>query len=603
MFSNRGSRAVSKSLHHYLILSTLCASLALFAAAPAHSQSAYQDPAGRYALSVPKGWKIANASAQALVLTAREASVTVTFSEQGDPESVIDAIIDQVASQWHDFEELKDGPATLGAQRGVFTLCSGKNPKGVASYFRAAAAPMAGGVLVMMASVPQARFAELKSSLEALERGVAQAGAKGVSGSVGGSGADQADARLAALEKAYADGVLTQEEFEAKKRALGAGKQAAATNGKDTKPVKAAADKNAKYYRMRYVKVMDSQGWGQPVEAFRMLIPSDWKSEGGVNWVPNVACPGNIVQLNFRANAPDGVTGVEFWPLYNWVSADEPMTQQILQQQAQNGQGCQPGPAVGAADFLRNMVVPQLRRGARIISAERMEGATRALQKSLEPLNQQFAAGNLPVQRVGDAGRVRIAYRAGARDVEESISANVYATISMMMSTAGAMQGDLNAKTRSYQLIGQDIVVTRAPRGQLDANGELFALMLGSVQVNPQYLAAVSQFFANIARINQQAVADRQRIWRDAQNHIEKTRAETRAYQQQSQDRINEQFGQMIRGVETFVDAKSNERLELSAGFNQAWRHPNGDVLLSNSPNFDPRVVLQEDWRELKKGQ
>jgi hypothetical protein len=354
---------------------------------------------------------------------------------------------------------------------------------------------------------------------------------------------------------------------------------------------------------MRYVKVMDSQGWGEPVEAFRMLIPSDWKSEGGVRWVPNVGCPSNILQLQFRATAPDGVTGIEFLPAYNWVAADEPMTQQILQQQAQNGQGCQPGPAVGAADFLRGMVVPQIRRGAQILSAERLEGATRTLQQSFQAMNQQFAANNLPVSRTGDAGRVRIAYNAGQREVEEWISANVVATISMMMSTAGAMQGDLNAKTRTYQFTGQDVLVSRAPRGQLEANGELFALMFGSVQVNPQYLAAVTQFFANIARINQQAVADRQRIWRDAQTHIEKSRAETYAYQQQVQDRTNEQFGQTIRGVESYVDPRSNERLELSANFNQAWRHPNGDVLLSNSPNFDPRVVLQDDWRELKKEQ
>ena len=39
--------------------------------------------------------------------------------------------------------------------------------------------------------------------------------------------------------------------------------------------------------RMRMVKIMDSQGWGQPVEVARLLVPSDWKVEGGVNWVSN----------------------------------------------------------------------------------------------------------------------------------------------------------------------------------------------------------------------------------------------------------------------------------------------------------------------------
>ena len=37
--------------------------------------------------------------------------------------------------------------------------------------------------------------------------------------------------------------------------------------------------------RMRLVKSMDAQGWGQPVEAARLLVPTDWEVEGGVNWV------------------------------------------------------------------------------------------------------------------------------------------------------------------------------------------------------------------------------------------------------------------------------------------------------------------------------
>ncbi|MFO0773355.1 MAG: hypothetical protein U0172_01650 [Nitrospiraceae bacterium] len=204
-------------------------------------------------------------------------------------------------------------------------------------------------------------------------------------------------------------------------------------------------------------------------------------------------------------------------------------------------------------------------------------------------------------QFTGDSGRVRIAYEAGGRAVEEWIGATVRATVQSTLSSAGAMQGNMNARTRIFQLGAQDVTVSRAPRGQLDADGELFALIFSSIQVNPQYVAAHQSFFASMARINAQGAADRHKIWQEAQGAIEKTRAEIYQSQQQSQARISEQFGQTIRGVETYVDAHSNERLELSSSFNQAWRHPNGEVLLSNDPNFDPRIVSLEKWRELKK--
>jgi hypothetical protein len=364
---------------------------------------------------------------------------------------------------------------------------------------------------------------------------------------------------------------------------------------------KKADGSNTSYHRMKMVRVMDPEGWGQPVEAFRLLIPSDWKTDGGVRWVSDLGCPPNIIQLQFRATAPDGVTGIEFLPNYTWTSSDDPMMQQILQQQAQSKAGCMVGPVVGAADFLRQKLVPQYRPNARLLSSEAMPAATKDLQQSFAAVNQQFAANGLQTLRMGDVGRVRLAYKIGQREVEEWISASVVANVSAGMNSAAMMQGNYNATSRNYQLTGQDILATRAPKGQLDANGALFSLIFKSVQLNPQYIAAVTQFYTNIGRINAQANAERSRIWREAQAHIDKTRRETYEYQQRSQDRINEQFGQTIRGVETYVDPRSNERVELSAGYQNAWSNGKGEYIFSETGNFDQQVLLQEGWTLMKK--
>jgi hypothetical protein len=208
-------------------------------------------------------------------------------------------------------------------------------------------------------------------------------------------------------------------------------------------PAKKVESQNATYQRMRMVRVMDREGWGEPVEAFRLLIPSDWKTDGGVRWVSDLGCPANIIQLQFKATAPDGVTGIEFLPSYTWASSDDPMMQTIIQQQAQSRMGCSFGPVVGAVDFLRQQLVPQLRPNARILSGEILQSATKTLQGSFAAMNQQYAANGLQAMRTGDVGRVRLAYTIGSREVEEWISAGVVANISVGLSTTGAMQGNL----------------------------------------------------------------------------------------------------------------------------------------------------------------
>ena len=53
---------------------------------------------------------------------------------------------------------------------------------------------------------------------------------------------------------------------------------ASGLSAQQTRPAPAAA--RSSFMRMRLVKVMDTQGWGAPVEVLRLLVPSDWKVEG-----------------------------------------------------------------------------------------------------------------------------------------------------------------------------------------------------------------------------------------------------------------------------------------------------------------------------------
>jgi hypothetical protein len=70
-----------------------------------------------------------------------------------------------------------------------------------------------------------------------------------------------------------------------------------------------AADAPADQLRLRLVEIVDATGFGQPMVAATVLLPSDWQVESGVRWTPYPGCVQNVVQLSLVASSPDGRLG------------------------------------------------------------------------------------------------------------------------------------------------------------------------------------------------------------------------------------------------------------------------------------------------------
>jgi hypothetical protein len=354
--------------------------------------------------------------------------------------------------------------------------------------------------------------------------------------------------------------------------------------------------------RMRLVRIMDTQGWGQPVEVARLLVPSDWKTEGGVQWVQGMTrCPQNIVQARWRAVAPDGLTGMEILPQYSWVWSDDQMQQQTMHNSAASGLACDANPVMNPPEFLTRMVLPRTRQGARVLGAEPLRGVAQAQQAKLNATYEPMVRQGLIRGARAEAGRVRLQHSLAGRPVEEWMSATIMTIAAPAPNSAAMMNGNMAMTASNFSLMAYDITGTWAPMGQLDRNAKLFATMLASLRLNPGYQAAVAQWLSSMGRIQQQGAMDRQRIWHDAQQYISNSINQTYRENQAVQDRMAEQFGQTIRGVETYVDPRSNERVELVGGYTTAWSNGKGEYILSDSPNFNPAVEFKEDWREMKR--
>jgi len=94
------------------------------------------------------------------------------------------------------------------------------------------------------------------------------------------------------------------------------------TSGNHASSNETTSNPPLKFKTVRYV---DEQGIG--IEAFTMLIPSDWSFEGGIRWV--LDNPGMPAVASFRITSPDGRDEVETFPNQSFFWTTNQMTLQL----------------------------------------------------------------------------------------------------------------------------------------------------------------------------------------------------------------------------------------------------------------------------------
>ncbi len=354
------------------------------------------------------------------------------------------------------------------------------------------------------------------------------------------------------------------------------------------------------YYKMKVAKIFDNQGWGPGIEAARMLLPTDWRTEGEVRWVGgNLGCPANMIQAQFKATAPDGITGIEIMPGYVWQWSSDPSNQKIIQQQAAQKMGCEAGPVIGAADYLRTRIIPKMRPGARIVGSEPLPALTQSKQAEMETNNSMLLKAGYIRFLKADSASVRIAYTQNGQQVEEVLSTTVEVTAKPTPNSAALMRGQMVQSENYYSMYAENVFAARAPAGKLDK--KLIATIVASTRVDARWANAVGQVLVNMGNAQLKGAMDRQKIWHDAQQQISATITATYQHQQAVQDRAAAQFDQVIRGVETYVNPSTGQPVELTGGYNRAFTNGLGEYILADSPSFNP-AALNGNWTELKKG-
>jgi hypothetical protein len=312
------------------------------------------------------------------------------------------------------------------------------------------------------------------------------------------------------------------------------------------------------------------------LEAFSLLVPQDWKAEGGIVWRGELS---SLAYLQLRLSDPRGASALEFFPTLPYVWSDAgffgfPAGSLYL--------GSYVVPPLDPDNFVRRLLLPQLpgRVAATVVRTEPMP-----------QLAQQVAA---TVQEAGAlkqvaAGRTRVTYHEGTRTIEEDIySVIVYAQ---------------TAVSPGVVFWGPDRVFGfRAEQGQLDRQAPLLQTIFASARVNRLWFAHLLQVREAWIQGQLQNIQQAGELSRYiARTTDEMSDAQQRSWENRraSEDRSAAAFSEYIRGVETYHDPFSERDVQLPTGYRDVWVSRGGEYLLANDPNLNPNATASGTWQRI----
>lgn len=338
--------------------------------------------------------------------------------------------------------------------------------------------------------------------------------------------------------------------------------------------------------------VFDQQFMG--MEVFRMLVPKDWKFDGGITWNFNKYPPEPFTI--FTITSPDGNSVIQQFPHLNLYWAPDPMLQSSYTQAGYSIM--QP---MAAADFLQRVFIPQARQGVSDLKFLEAQPLPQLAQSVLAISNMtlnifgQISPFNFAYEVRADAASVKVEYIQGGRKMVEDFTVSISYNIVNTPTLSG-----MYIQTVTWS---PTVVSFRAPAEEMDSRIRFFQISIYSRFDNPVFNVSFTRLCAVITRENlqhQQAIFARYQQIRNTLSETSDIIWQTYQNRSASQDRIFERYSQALRGVDTYVDPVNNYNVDLPTGYNNAWTNGT-DYVFSDNPSYNPNTVLSGNWQQMTR--
>lgn len=337
--------------------------------------------------------------------------------------------------------------------------------------------------------------------------------------------------------------------------------------------------------------VVDQQGFG--MEAFRLLIPNQWRFQGGVSWDLR-KFPAEAV-IAFKVHGTDGLSLLEHFPHQSCFWSQDPNLRASYAQM-----GAEILTPMNAADYLRNVFLPRQRPGIgdlKVIESgplPELGGQTKQIMAYHMGIFNQISPFTFQFELNADAAHLRVQYSQQGRAVVEELTA----TISYMTAYFPGMSGPVTAISWMPQ-----VKSFKAPAQAMAAMAPLFKVMIDTYQENPAWALAGTRLSATITRNqlrHQQAIFDQMQQIRRTQQEVSDMIVEGYQRRSAAQDRIFDKYSEALRGVDSYRDPVNNWEVQLPTGMRNAWTN-GSDYVFNESSDFNPNIGSNQNWERLER--
>ncbi|MFN0243100.1 MAG: hypothetical protein ACKVWV_09445 [Planctomycetota bacterium] len=329
--------------------------------------------------------------------------------------------------------------------------------------------------------------------------------------------------------------------------------------------------------KLRKVEVADP---GIGCTAFTMLVPSDWTLQGGVVWQMQYS---NLASGAFTVRDPQSKAALEVFPIIPACWDDGGGTRGFQTGQNYMGNVVYPLPR-DALQYVRDVFVPLHRKSVRDVkigAQTDLPDVTKAVERGVQEPG---------VEKRVRASKVRIEYQDSGKTIAEDVYVTMVLSRSPMVPTM-----TMWALEHQYSF--------RAEKEKLDALAPLLQTMIASVRIELAWYAGYAQVLDLWRQGQMQSIRDAGEISKRLSRNNDALIASMRsAWQtrQASADRTSREFGEYVRGVETYDHPYEESEIQLPSGYDDVWTNPRGEYVFSNEAGFDPNVGSTVEWRRLQ---
>jgi hypothetical protein len=350
------------------------------------------------------------------------------------------------------------------------------------------------------------------------------------------------------------------------------------------------------YVLLKRFRVVDQKGFDQPVEASSFLLPASWTVNSNVQWNGLSKCIPEMLQASIQATSPDGAFELLLFPVTQFDWSDDPIYLDAMKR-GFNNQSCTIAPPLDAAGYINHNLAPFVK--AQVKQAATIEALQQQMDAgAMQMTNAARSAGNNAYNHKGSAAEGALTFADGKEGL-------AYCTVMQTIVSVPGTQGGMSA---SYYCYVSMRVLLKYTTGNEAMARKIMSTFFSSARVNPVWGNAVQGFFASVTKGAQDAQWRQIQISHQAQQEIgenivrswEARNSSSSNSNNSSAESPTEQFGQYLRGVDSWTDDSGN-KVELTSGYSNAWSKSDGSYLLSNNPAFDPSVAFNEDWKRLNK--